>query len=217
MKKILLSSTLAVLLLTACTDEKTTETKKVEPVKVQEVKKVETSEVKSEEKTPEQKLVEQVKSSTTQVAQKIAQESQKLAQVGSEAVKSVSEKLVNKTEEVSKEMTKKAIEAKDKIEESLNTIVATKKEVNNSSDNLASKGKGLYLKCAGCHGLNGEKPALGKSQIINGWTSQQIVDALKGYKSDSYGGVMKGVMKAQVAVLSDEDINALGAYISSFK
>lgn len=217
MKKILLSSTLAVLLLTACTDEKTAENKAVEPVKVQEVKKVEALKVEIEEKTPEQKLVEQVKSSTTQVAQKIAQESKKVAEIGTEAVKSVSEKLVNKTEEVSKEMTQKAIEAKDKIEESLNTIVATKKEVNNSSDDLASKGKGLYLKCAGCHGSNGEKPALGKSQVIKGWTSQQIIDALKGYKSDSYGGVMKGVMKAQVSALSDEDIKALGSYISSFK
>ena len=217
MKKILLSSTLAVLLLTACTDEKTAENKAVEPVKVQEVKKVEALKVAIEEKTPEQKLVDQVKSSTTQVAQKIAQESKKVAEIGTEAVKSVSEKLVNKTEEVSKEMTQKAIEAKDKIEESLNTIVATKKEVNNSSDDLASKGKGLYLKCAGCHGSNGEKPALGKSQVIKGWTSQQVIDALKGYKSDSYGGVMKGVMKAQVAALSDEDIKALGSYISSFK
>lgn len=217
MKKILLSSAVAVLLLTGCGEEKPAETKAVEQVKVEAVKKAETPKVEVEEKSPEQKLVEQVKSSTTVVAEKIAQESKKVAEIGTEAVKSVSEKLATTTEEVSKEVAQKAVEAKDKIEESLNTIVATKNEVNSSSDDLASKGKGLYLKCAGCHGTNGEKPALGKSQVIKGWTSQQVVDALKGYKDDSYGGVMKGVMKAQVAALSDEDINALGSYISTLK
>ncbi|PLY06302.1 MAG: cytochrome C [Arcobacter sp.] len=113
-------------------------------------------------------------------------------------------------------MAEKAVETKDKIEESLNTIVATKTEATSDTAGLAEKGKGLYLKCAGCHGANAEKPALGKSQVIKGWDAAKVATALKGYKDGSYGGVMKGVMKSQVVNLSDEEIDALGAYIASF-
>ena len=71
-----------------------------------------------------------------------------------------------------------------------------------------------YGACAACHGANGEKAALGKSQIIKGWPVEKTVAALKGYKDGSYGGAMKGVMKGQVARLSDADIQALAEHIS---
>mgnify|MGYP000479864145 CR=1 FL=1 len=73
-----------------------------------------------------------------------------------------------------------------------------------------------YATCAGCHGQNGEKRALGKSQIIKGWSTDKVGMALKGYKNGTYGGPMKGVMKSQVARLSDADINALATTISKF-
>jgi cytochrome c-type protein NapB len=63
--------------------------------------------------------------------------------------------------------------------------------------------------CAGCHGANFEKSALGKSKIVKDMTKDEIVKALKGYKDGSYGGAMKGLMKGQVAKLSDDDINAI--------
>jgi cytochrome c553 len=68
--------------------------------------------------------------------------------------------------------------------------------------------------CAGCHGANFEKAALGKSQIVKGWDAAKIETALKGYKDGSYGGAMKGVMKGQVARLSDADIKAIAEQIS---
>ena len=71
-----------------------------------------------------------------------------------------------------------------------------------------------FAPCAGCHGANGEKAALGKSQVIKGWPVEKTVAALKGYKDGSYGGAMKGVMKGQVARLSDADIEDLAAQIS---
>jgi cytochrome c553 len=80
---------------------------------------------------------------------------------------------------------------------------------------LAADGAALYKKCAGCHGANGEKAALGKSQIIKGWDAQKTVDSLQGYKDGTYGGAMKGVMKGQVASMSDEDIKAVAEYIAS--
>ena len=85
-----------------------------------------------------------------------------------------------------------------------------------TTTNLLEKGKGLYLKCAGCHGPSAEKPALGKSKIIKGWTKDQIVESLNGYKNGTYGGVMKGVMKSQVSNMTTEDIEAVSEYIANF-
>ncbi|RXJ79147.1 c-type cytochrome [Arcobacter sp. F2176] len=66
-----------------------------------------------------------------------------------------------------------------------------------------------YAKCVACHGANGEKAALGKSKIMKDMTKAEIVSALKGYKDGTYGGPMKGLMKGQVASLSDADIQAI--------
>ena len=73
-----------------------------------------------------------------------------------------------------------------------------------------------YAPCAGCHGQKGEKKALGKSQVIKGWSAEKTAAALKGYKNGTYGGPMKGVMKGQVARLSDADIEKLSQTIASF-
>lgn len=66
-----------------------------------------------------------------------------------------------------------------------------------------------YAKCVGCHGANGEKAAMGKSKVIKDMTKAEIATAMKGYKDGSYGGPMKGLMKGQVAPLSDADIEAI--------
>lgn len=76
-------------------------------------------------------------------------------------------------------------------------------------------GAAVYKLCSTCHGVNAEKAALGKSKIIQGWSAEQVAEALHGYKEGSYGGVMKGVMKAQVIKLSDEEIELVSEYIST--
>jgi cytochrome c len=81
----------------------------------------------------------------------------------------------------------------------------------------AADGATLYKKCASCHGSQAEKPALGKSQVIQGWESAKIVAALNGYKDGSYGGAMKGLMKGQVAPLNEAQIKLLGDYIHGLK
>lgn len=75
-------------------------------------------------------------------------------------------------------------------------------------------GAKLFKACSSCHGAKAEKKALGKSQVIAGWKSSKIVNALNGYKDGSYGSTMKAVMQGQAAKLSDADIKALAAYIS---
>ena len=79
---------------------------------------------------------------------------------------------------------------------------------------FAADGAALYKKCVSCHGADASKKALGKSQVIKGWDAAKTASALKGYKDGSYGGAMKGLMKGQVASLSDADIDALANYIA---
>lgn len=72
----------------------------------------------------------------------------------------------------------------------------------------------IYIKCAGCHGLKGEKPALGKSALIGGENNLVIAQKLFAYKKGElnlYG--MGNLMKGQVSSLSSKDIKDLAFYI----
>ena len=79
----------------------------------------------------------------------------------------------------------------------------------------AADGADLYKKCAACHGVNGEKHALGKSKAINEMSKEELVSSMKGYKDGTYGGAMKALMKGQVASYSDADIEAVADYIGT--
>ncbi len=217
MKKILLSSIVAIALLTGCGEEKTAESKVVEELKQevvkQEPKAVETQKV--EEKTAESNLVDQVKESTSNVASKIVEESKKIADAASPVVKNVSEKVATTTQELTKEIQEATNTTKEKVTQTVNSVAAKVEEATSSEDDLVAKGQGLFMKCTACHGVNGETPALGKSEVIKGWEVSKTVDALIGYKNDTYGGSMKGVMKSQVTSLSNNDIKALATFIST--
>ena len=75
----------------------------------------------------------------------------------------------------------------------------------------------LYNACSGCHGVKGEKKAMGRSKVINKMSKKEIVTALKGYKAGTYGGPMKAIMKGQSMRLSEADIKTLANYITSLK
>ncbi len=76
-------------------------------------------------------------------------------------------------------------------------------------------GSALFTqKCASCHGMKAEKPALGKSQVIAGWSVQQTKEALKGYQAGTYGKEMKALMQGQAKALDDAAIDALAKHIS---
>ena len=70
-----------------------------------------------------------------------------------------------------------------------------------------------YAKCAGCHGADGEKAALGKSKIIKDMSKEDYVASLKGYQDGTDGGPMKGLMVGQVKGLDDAAIQALADQI----
>jgi len=79
---------------------------------------------------------------------------------------------------------------------------------------LMADGAVLYKKCAGCHGANGEKSALGKSAIINKIKPSEIVNSLKAYKKGSLNRHGMGMlMKSQTASLTDEQIKEIAKFI----
>lgn len=83
---------------------------------------------------------------------------------------------------------------------------------------MAADGATLYKKCASCHGVKAEKPALGKSKVIAGWDKAQLVADLKAYKAGTLNkNGMGAMMKGQMASLSDADIDAVSEYISTLK
>ncbi len=83
-------------------------------------------------------------------------------------------------------------------------------------EDTAVNGHRIFARqCASCHGQNGEKSALNKSNIIQGWAVEKTVMALKGYQDGSYGSSMKGIMKAQVNGFTPEQIDAVAEYIAT--
>lgn len=187
MKKVLLSSSIAVLvLLSGCSEEKSNSAQA--EVKKEEVQKVEVQKPQEVQKTETiiANKVEEIKEVSKQITNEITNE-----------VKEVSKPVV---EEVKQSITQGA----QKVQEIVNTVEA--KGVNAGE---------LFKACASCHGQKGEKPALGKSQIIAGWDKQKTIDALNGYKNGTYGGAMKAIMLGQVSSKSDEEIEALAEFIST--
>jgi len=83
---------------------------------------------------------------------------------------------------------------------------------------LMADGAATFAKCAGCHGANGEKAALGKSAIIKGQDAAKTVEQLNGYKAgtlNQHG--MGALMKGQVAGLDDAAIKEVADYIAGLK
>jgi len=76
--------------------------------------------------------------------------------------------------------------------------------------------KALYKEdCANCHGKFARKSAFGKSQVISGFSKEQIKKAIIGYQEKTYGGSMKNLMRKQVSSLNETEIDALAQYIST--
>jgi len=139
-------------------------------------------------------------------------EKSKVASVAKEVVKEVSQETTQKVAKVPVEQTKTvAQESVKKVEQ---TVVKVKEVATVATATPSVDGTKLFRACSSCHGMQAEKKALGKSQIIKGWDKAKIITALHGYKDGTYGGAMKGLMQGQVSKLSDTDIKALAEYIS---
>jgi len=207
MKAILGSACVALLLLSGC-GEKTEKTEEKVEVKKEVMKKTEEAKMTKAEPVQEtqsntaiKEMATDLKESTSKAIDKAAVIAENISEKSSEMMT----KVTAKTEVISEQVMEKAKVMKKSLDKKYNEVV------NASSEN----GKKLYLKCAGCHGQNGEKKALGKSAVIQGWGKDQTIKALKGYKDGTYGAAMKAIMISQVRALSDENIEDLGSFIST--
>lgn len=135
----------------------------------------------------------------------------KVADTVTEHVETTAQKIEKTAKQVQEAAQPVIKETVEKVSQAAVPAIDTVKKAVSSPD-----GAQLYGKCASCHGAAAQNKALGKSQIIKGWSEERIANALKGYKNGTYGGVMKGIMKPQVESLSDKEIEALSKHIASF-
>ena len=73
-------------------------------------------------------------------------------------------------------------------------------------------GKVLSAACAACHGANGQ--GMAQYPVLAGKNADQLVQALKGFKSGKRDNVF---MKGMASSLSDQDIENVAAYYASLK
>ena len=164
----------------------------------------------SESKQEAKEVVAQTKESVTQSVKEAKSETVQKAQ-------EIKSDVSAKVEEVKSDAVQKAQEIKSDVSAKVEEVkkeVATKVEDVKQAVSTQTSASTLYQPCAGCHGMDASKAALGKSQIIKGWDVKKIADALHGYKAGTYGREMKGLMAGQTSKLSDEDIKILSEYIS---
>ena len=201
MKYIIGSALLALVMLGGCGEKK--EEQKV-------VQKVLQKEAQPEQKqTAIKKVAQDLKMTTNQAIDKGAQ----LAEEISAESKVIAKEVVAQTKDMTTVALQKVKEIKKELDSTMQKVVKSSKETANSEIDA----KQLYVKCAGCHGQKAERKALNMSQVIQGWDKAKIIEAIKGYQSDTYGGAMKTVMAGQVATLTNEEIDVLASYISSLK
>lgn len=82
----------------------------------------------------------------------------------------------------------------------------------------AKTGQQLYAQCSGCHGQEGDRPALGKSNLLQGQSLIELIQKLNDYRNKERNNKGMGLlMTGQVNDFSDKDIVNVATYISSFK
>lgn len=84
----------------------------------------------------------------------------------------------------------------------------------------AKNPKDLYKKCIACHGARGDKVAPGSAGNITiaDLSKSILIEDMKGYRAKTLNkGGTAAIMYLQANGLSDEDIEILGEYISTFK
>ncbi|MFW6322513.1 MAG: c-type cytochrome, partial [Guyparkeria sp.] len=81
------------------------------------------------------------------------------------------------------------------------------------SESLINRGGALYSSCAICHGAEGEGGELFDAPKLVGTKMDQTINLLKLYRKGQEMGPNSYAMIPQAKGLTDDDIEALGAYI----
>jgi len=82
------------------------------------------------------------------------------------------------------------------------------------SESVISRGQAIYSSCAICHGAEGEGGELFNAPKLAGTAMDQTISLLKIYRKGQEMGPNSYAMIPQAKSLTDEDIEALGAYIA---
>ncbi|MEY3002029.1 MAG: hypothetical protein RLZZ428_404 [Pseudomonadota bacterium] len=121
---------------------------------------------------------------------------------GEETKKAAAEATVSNVEAVQEKTDKVVEETQAKVEETIETTQALMAPT-------------VFDKCKGCHGANGQQAAMGKSAIIAGQDKETLIASMKAYQAGTRNEVgFGGLMKGQLASVTDEDINAIAEYLS---
>ncbi len=217
MKKLtVLSMIAASLLLTACGDSATgaeakaaTETKTEAPMKCGEGKCGAAGKCGGEKSA-----TTEAKDAVTNAAEKVKAAAAQKATEAADAVKAKATEAVDSAKEA-------ASSAADAVKEKAASAVDSAKAAAGSAAAAVASavdtgaGKGLYAKCAGCHGADGKTKAMGKAPALAGQSAADLETNLKAYKAGTRNEHGMGMlMKGQVASMSDDDIKAISAYIA---
>ena len=152
---------------------------------------------------------DEISKSVQNIAEVVKKESKNISKTVENATQDSVATVKKEVKEASKTVLK---ETKKVAQKTLDTIDEALEEPKAKESTLDAQA--LFSKCSSCHGVNADKKALNKSQSIRAWSVDKLITAINGYKDGSYGGSMKGVMKAQVSKLSDDEVKALAEYIS---
>jgi len=167
----------------------------------------------SEAKEAVSNAAEKVKAAAAEKATEAVDSVKEAAQKAKEAVAEKATEAVDSAKEA-------ATSAVDAAKEKASAAVDSAKEAATAAAATLTRdtgaGKALFAKCAGCHGADGKTHAMGKSAIIAGQPAADLETKIHAYKAGTRNEAGMGmVMKGQVASLSDDDIKAIAAYISS--
>ena len=75
-------------------------------------------------------------------------------------------------------------------------------------------GEEVYTRCAGCHGADGAKRAMGVAPPLAGQSSLELLEKLEGYADGVYGGSKKAIMTNTLKRLSPEQLREVADYIA---
>jgi cytochrome c553 len=151
----------------------------------------------------------------------VAEATAKSVEMGDKHGTEVTDATKKTATKLAKEATEAATKAVETVKDSATeTLAEAKKEISKVvvAQAPGDAGKKLYITCAGCHGTDGKRKALGKSAVIAGQSASELADKLKAYKAGTRNIAGMGkLMQGQVVSLNKSDMLALAEYISTLK
>ena len=90
--------------------------------------------------------------------------------------------------------------------------VAAAKAEAKAAASPAQLGEAAYAGCIACHGARGEG---GVGPALSGQSGQEVYDKLVQYKNGETRGAQSALMWSQSAMLSDDDMKNIAAFIES--